>query len=180
MKQIFVAGAVVLALSGCASIFNGTTQSVTLSSAPDGATATVTNRAGLPVHSGPTPVTLQLSRGAGYFKAESYTVTFSKEGFVPKVVQLDARVSGWYIANILLGGAVGMLAVDPATGAMYTFPSTLAGALEPQAKTATSSAPGALTVVSTDTLTAEQMKQARPLAPAAPSTSATPVGGKAQ
>lgn len=172
MKKFFAASAAVVALSGCASIFNGTTQAIVLSSAPEGATATVTNRAGVKVHTGATPVTLQLQRGAGYFKAESYTVTFSKDGFVPKTVQLEASVSGWYIANILFGGAVGMLAVDPATGAMYTFPSALTGALEPEVKT-TSSAPGALTVVSTDTLTAEQMKLARPLAPPAPINSKT-------
>ena len=164
MKKILVTGAAVLALSGCASIFNGTTQTVVLSSAPEGAVATVTNRAGMKVHDGATPVTLQLKRGAGYFKAESYTVTFTKDGFVPKTVQLDASVSGWYIANILIGGALGMLVIDPATGAMYTFPSTLASTLDAQPGK-TSQAPGTLTIVSTDALSAEQMKAARPLVP---------------
>lgn len=164
MKKFFAAGAAVAALSGCASIFNGTTQSVVLNSVPENATATVVNRAGVKVHSGATPLTLPLKRGAGYFKAESYTITFSKDGFAPKTLQLEATVSGWYIANIILGGAVGMLAVDPATGAMYTFPSTLTGELETRSPKTSNSA-GALTVVSTDALTAEQMKKARPLAP---------------
>jgi len=32
-------------------------------------------------------------------------------------------VNGWYFGNILLGGLIGMLIVDPATGAMYRLDS---------------------------------------------------------
>ena len=31
-------------------------------------------------------------------------------------------MDGWYIGNILFGGLIGMLIVDPATGAMYNLP----------------------------------------------------------
>ena len=68
MKHAFAASAVVFALSGCASIFNGPNQLVTIRSAPEGAGATVTNRAGEKIHTGTTPVTLTLKRGAGYFR----------------------------------------------------------------------------------------------------------------
>ena len=74
MKRSFAASAVVFALSGCASIFNGQTQVVTIRSAPDGAGATVTNRAGEKIHTGNTPVTLTLKRGAGYFKSDRKSV----------------------------------------------------------------------------------------------------------
>ena len=164
MKSIFAASAVVLALSGCASIFNGKTQAVVVTSVPDGALASVTNRAGEKIHTGTTPVTLTLNRGAGYFKAETYTVTLTKEGFATKQLTLTSTVSGWYIGNILFGGLIGMLAVDPVTGAMYTFPESISGTLE-SAATKTSRADGSLTIVSTETLTAEQLKKARPLAP---------------
>lgn len=30
-------------------------------------------------------------------------------------------MNGWYIANIVFGGLVGFLIVDPATGAMYSL-----------------------------------------------------------
>ena len=30
-------------------------------------------------------------------------------------------MNGWYFGNILFGGLIGMIAVDPATGAMYTL-----------------------------------------------------------
>lgn len=163
MKSIYAASAVVLALSGCASIFNGKTQAVVVTSVPDGALASVTNRAGEKVHSGTTPVTLTLNRGAGYFKPETYTVTLTKEGFATKQLTITSTVSGWYVGNILFGGLIGMLAVDPVTGAMYTFPASVSGTLESEAAK-TSRAEGSLTIVSTDTLTKEQLSRAQPLA----------------
>ena len=163
MKRVFAAGAAsaaVLALSGCASIFNGPTQVVTIRSAPEGAGVAVTNRAGEKIHTGVTPVTLTLRRGAGYFRAETYTVRLTKEGFADKELTIVGTVSGWYIGNILIGGLIGMLAVDPATGGMYTFPDSVNGTLEPQAAKTSSSSP-TLTIVSTTSLTPEQMKGAR-------------------
>ncbi|MDP9893816.1 uncharacterized protein YceK [Variovorax boronicumulans] len=131
LSQAAVAAAVVVCLSGCASIFNGTTQPVAFSSAPQGAAMTITNRAGEPVHIGTTPSTVTLKRGAGYFKSEAYTVTMKKEGFADASQQVDSQVSGWYVANIMLGGLLGMLIVDPASGGMYTFPDTVKGTLAP-------------------------------------------------
>jgi hypothetical protein len=159
MKRALAASAVVFALSGCASIFNGQTQAVTIRSAPEGAGVAVTNRAGEKIHTGTTPVTLTLKRGAGYFKAETYTVLLTKDGFADKELTIVGTVSGWYIGNILIG-LIGMLAVDPVTGGMYAFPDSVSGTLEPQAAK-TSSAGPALTIVSTDSLTPEQMKGAR-------------------
>jgi hypothetical protein len=51
-----------------------------------------------------------------------------------------------------------MLAVDPVTGAMYSFPDSVSGTLDAQK---TSRANDQLTIVSTESLTPEQMKQAR-------------------
>ncbi len=164
MKSTITAAAIAVLLSGCASIFNGQTQPVSVQSVPEGAAVTVTNRAGEKIHSGTAPVTVTLKRGYGYFKSESYTLVFSKEGFATKEITISGGVSGWYFGNLLLGGIIGMLAVDPVTGAMYVFPETVVGTMESSPKT--TEAPRSLTVVSTDNLTAEQMKQARLLAAA--------------
>ena len=158
MRNTFTAAAVLLALSGCATIFNGQTQAVTIKSEPEGATLAVTNAAGEKVHSGTTPATVTLKRGAGYFKSESYTVLLSKPGFADKELTITGTMSGWYIGNILFGGLIGILAVDPATGAMYSFPDSVSGTLDAQK---TSRANDQLTIVSTESLTAQQMKQAR-------------------
>lgn len=166
MKRTFAAAAALLALSGCASIFNGSTQSIVISSVPEGATASVTNRAGMKVHTGTTPVTLTLNRGAGYFKPEIYKVELAMEGYAPQELTVTGTVSGWYIGNVLFGGLIGMLAVDPVTGAMYVFPDSVSASLQPQGG-ATTGAASSLTIVSTESLTPEQLKQARAIEPTA-------------
>ena len=158
MRNIFAVSMFAVALSGCASIMNGSTQPVTIRSVPEGASVSITNRAGDKIHSGLTPVTLTLKRGAGYFKSEVYKVVVKKEGFGDRELMLTSNVNGWYIANIVFGGLIGMVAVDPSTGAMYTFPESVTATLDANEKVA---AAGALTIVSTATLTPEVMRQAR-------------------
>ena len=160
MKLRLAALAAALVLSGCATIFNGQSQTVVIASKPEGATVSVTNRAGESVHSGVTPVTLSLKRGYGYFKAETYTIKFDKPGFDTKEVVISGGVSGWYIGNILFGGLIGMLAVDPVTGAMYVFPDRVEHELTASAAK-TASDTQSLQVVSFDSLSAEQRAQGR-------------------
>ena len=46
----------------------------------------------------------------------------AKEGCTDQTVTVDANVNGWYIAgNLVFGGLVGYLVVDPLTGAMWTL-----------------------------------------------------------
>ncbi|HTU66976.1 MAG TPA: hypothetical protein VMF52_13585 [Steroidobacteraceae bacterium] len=106
--------------SGCASIFTGGgSQKVGVTSAPAGAQVSITNRAGQVVSTGVTPFEVKLKKGAGYFRSENYTLNFSLAGYQPQQAKLTPRISGWYFGNILIGGLIGMVGVDPATGAMY-------------------------------------------------------------
>lgn len=66
---------------------------------------------------------MKLRSGSGFFGKESYTVSITKEGYEPKKVTIECRFNGWYFGNILIGGLIGMLIVDPATGAMYRLDS---------------------------------------------------------
>lgn len=116
------ATAVMLGLHGCASILGDSQYPVAVSSAPAGASFDIINKNGQVVHSGNTPSTVTLKSGKGYFAGQTYTLRFKKEGYPDKIVQLDSSVSGWYWGNILFGGLVGMLIVDPATGAMFKLP----------------------------------------------------------
>jgi hypothetical protein len=159
MKLKLAAGVVALALSGCASIISGGTQPVTIMSEPDGASVTVTNRTGEKIHNGITPATLTLKRGAGYFKPETYKVEVKKDGYEPRQLDIVSTVNGWYIGNILFGGLIGFLAVDPATGAMYSFPESVNATLNVSEKAVAGSAQS-LTIVSTESMTPEAMKNA--------------------
>ncbi len=111
-----------IVVSGCASIVDGGNKPVTISSSVPAAKFEIKNRGGTVVHSGKTPQTVSLSRGAGYFKKERYSVVMNKEGYEESSGVLEPTLSGWYFGNILIGGLIGMLIVDPATGAMYKLP----------------------------------------------------------
>lgn len=120
-----------LALSGCASIFSGSTQDVAIRATP-GAKYVVTDSAGRKVASGEVPGTVNLARGAGYFSPNAYKVNLSKPGYQNKTLEVNPGMNGWYFANILLGGFVGMVIVDPLTGAMYNLlPREIDTELEP-------------------------------------------------
>lgn len=174
MKRTILAAATAALLSGCASIFVGGSQSVLIQSEPAGAAVTVTNRAGQQVHSGSTPLTVSLSRGTSYFVSEQYTLRFQKDGHAPKEIVITGRVNGWYFGNLLIGGVIGMVVVDPLTGAMFTLQPPEATAVldvapaSPAASApATSAAPAErlLQVVALQDLSAEQRRHIRPLAP---------------
>ena len=118
--------------AGCASIFGGSEHDVAISSEPDAANITVVNSAGDTVFKGTTPATVKLKGGKGYFKGEDYTVNFSKPGYGDSSTPIKRGVSGWYVAgNLVIGGLIGWLIVDPATGAMYTLDKRVLGVLQP-------------------------------------------------
>jgi hypothetical protein len=119
------------AIGGCATIISKSSQTMTVTSVPDAATVKIKNASGMQVHGGTTPMTVTLKKGRGYFKAETYTVSLSKEGYQPRDITVKGQVNGWYFGNIIFGGLIGLLAVDPATGAMYTLqPKQVAGTLD--------------------------------------------------
>ncbi|MDD5272653.1 MAG: hypothetical protein PHU14_08045 [Methylovulum sp.] len=129
-KNIVIALTLAL-LSGCASIVNHSPNPVTLTSVPSQAEFVVTNHQGKMVHSGTTPSTVTLKSDAGYFRGEKYTLKLQKEGFSPQSTSLDAKLNGWYWGNFLFGGPIGLLIVDPLTGAMWSMPETKSVVLVP-------------------------------------------------
>jgi len=130
MKKVIVLSVILAVCSGCSSIMSKHEYAVVISSTPDAANFVIKNRSGLDVHAGVTPETVVLKSAAGYFKGETYTVSFKKEGFAEKEFVLQSTVDGWYFGNILVGGLLGMLVIDPATGAMYNLPSVADVTLE--------------------------------------------------
>lgn len=106
-------------LTSCASIVSKSNWPVTFHSNPDGANISITNKKGVEVYSGKTPATMKLKSGSGFFGKESYTVLLNMQGYETKTIKLDCKLNGWYFGNILFGGLIGLLIVDPATGAMY-------------------------------------------------------------
>ena len=135
--------AVVLLLSGCASIVTKSTYPVSINSHPSNAKIIITNKHGNEIYSGNTPATVRLEAGSGFFSRAEYSVKFSTPGYEDKIVPITFKLDGWYFGNIFFGGAIGMLIVDPATGAMWkieteflneTLNKTTTASLDPEMK----------------------------------------------
>ncbi len=136
-------------LTGCASIVGRDVFPVTINSNPDGANIIVKDENGVKVYSGITPTTVTLAAGEAYFHAKSYNITFSKLGYKDQFVQVKATLSGWYWGNILFGGLIGMLIVDPITGKMWKLKNNVFGDLSSD-KTALNQSQRMLKIVTLD------------------------------
>lgn len=111
-----------LNLCSCASIFSGGPKTLPIMSEPDEADCEVIDiRTGNTILKTKTPYTATLQPSAGFFKGAKYRIRLSKAGYLPQEQQIDSSINGWYFGNILFGGIIGLLIVDPATGAMWTI-----------------------------------------------------------
>ena len=135
-----------LMLSGCATIVNGSTQSVTVSTDPPGASCKLSRQdetlGAVPM----TPGSVQVSKSKN-----DMVVTCEKPGYQTAVVSKSPSFGGATFGNILLGGGVGAI-VDAASGANYTYPSEVHGAIAPvQAAPLATAAPAAQLSANTKT-----------------------------
>jgi hypothetical protein len=111
---------VVYIAAGCASIVDGGPQTLAIKSNPSEAKLVVYDmRKGEAILNATTPYTATLNRGSGYFKPAKYKVVVDKQGYESKEYMIEGNVNGWYLGNLLFGGLIGFLVVDPLTGAMY-------------------------------------------------------------
>jgi len=108
-----------LLFSNCASIVSNTTYAVHIRTTPVGANIVITNKKGEEVFRGVGPATATLKSGAGYFSKAKYDVKISAPGYADKTVPVYFKVNGWYWGNLLFGGPLGLLIIDPLTGAMW-------------------------------------------------------------
>jgi hypothetical protein len=114
--------AAIMGGTGCSSIVHGGNRSLNINSTPAGAKVTVfKNGTAEAVHSGTTPITLSLDPRGGYFKGQGYTLKFELTGYKATELQIRPKLSGWYFGNIVFGGLIGMIVVDPLTGSMWNL-----------------------------------------------------------
>lgn len=103
----------------CASIVSRSIYPVLINTEPSGADVRIRNKDGAEIFRGTSPATVDLRAGAGYFSREAYIVTITKEGYKDRILPINCVIDGWYFGNILIGGLIGFLIVDPLTGAMW-------------------------------------------------------------
>ena len=123
LKEVSIAAAigVCTVLSGCATIVHGGPRPVSVASTPPGATVSIYDRNNTLVETNTTPFVAQLPTTYSYFKGQSYRLVFEMPAHERTEVKLEPSLSGWYFGNIVFGGLIGMLVVDPITGSMYNL-----------------------------------------------------------
>lgn len=119
LKLKLIAVASILLLTSCASIVSKASWPITINSSPSEAKISIKDKKGIEIYTGTTPATLKLKSGAGFFSKARYQVTFEKVGYDKKIVPVEFKLNGWYFGNIIFGGPLGLLIIDPATGAMF-------------------------------------------------------------
>jgi ABC-type Fe3+-hydroxamate transport system substrate-binding protein len=115
-----------VALSGCATIIEGTTQSVSVNTTPEeGAQCTLTNSQGTWYATSPGSTSVHKTK-------TELDVTCMKPGFQPGHVVAMSHFGATTAANVIAGGVIGV-GVDAASGANYHYDSPIVVALGPPA-----------------------------------------------
>ena len=110
-----------IVLTGCASIVSKSNWPVNFKSNPPGAEVVITDNMGNEVERGRTPTTITLKSSDGFFSGATYYAEFKLKDYEIAKKGIHADLNGWYFGNIFLPGGLllGMVIIDPATGAMY-------------------------------------------------------------
>jgi uncharacterized protein YceK len=121
MRSLFLIVAVV-GLGGCASIIDGSSQSLSVKTVAGGtdvagSQCSLTNNKGTWFVTTPGTVTVHRSYDALNVKCEH-------EGFVANTASTDSSTKGMAFGNILFGGLIGA-GVDMSTGAAYDYPNPI-------------------------------------------------------
>jgi len=120
---VFSLGAAFLTLTSCASVLRGSKETFHLSSDPQGARVEILDKTNTVVAKATTPGEVKLKKGAGFFSGQNYTVKVSKEGHKPSSFRIEngLNIGAYVVGNLFLGGFLGMVIVDPASGAMWNL-----------------------------------------------------------
>lgn len=116
-------------LMGCASIIEGSSQDIHVSTTPAGARC-VFKRDGKvlgAITSTPSEITISKT-------SDDINITCSKQGYKPATYLNKADTAAASVGNAVMGGLIGA-AVDSSTGAAYKYDSNVALTLQPQGGT---------------------------------------------
>ena len=105
--NLFIVLIVAVLLNSCATIINGTSQQVNITSTPIEAKVIIDGE-----ELGKTPFIADLKR------KDNHIVKIELDGYKTEVITLNGKTSGWFFGNCLFGGVIGM-AVDAITSRMY-------------------------------------------------------------
>lgn len=124
-QGIILFGGLSVWLSACATIVEGTDQTVTIITDPAGAECKLERDGVALAVVNPTPNTVQVDKSR-----KAITVYCQKDGFEDAAATLSSDFQGMTVGNVIFGGIVGV-GVDAASGAMNEYPESITIRLEP-------------------------------------------------
>lgn len=125
--KLVLALAMLVHISGCATLVKGSDQELTLTTEKSvaGAECELTDAKGEKWHAADTPAIVTVKKGNG-----PMTVICKKEGYKTTTAVIEETVAGATFGNIILGGGIGVL-VDAASGAAQHYPQQITVWMEP-------------------------------------------------
>ena len=115
-----------LVLGACATIVEGSDQTVTVITEPPNAVCTLSRGGTTTAVVNPTPGTVSVEKSK-----ENISVMCEKDGYFNGAATLSPDFKAMTFGNIIIGGVVG-LAVDAASGAMHEYPESVTIILAPK------------------------------------------------
>jgi hypothetical protein len=127
MRAVFFV-ALASQVAACATIVEGTDQTVTVITDPAGSTCTLSREGGTVAVVNPTPGSVVLAKSS-----DNVAVLCTKDGHEDGAATLNSMFQGMTFGNILfglIGGPIGV-AIDAGSGAMHEYPSNVTVILPP-------------------------------------------------
>jgi len=115
MLRLLAVGCLLLT-TACASITQGTTQSIAVVTDPPGATCTLHRNGEQIGMVNPTPGSVTVGKSS-----RAIDVRCNREGFNPNLTNVPSSMNAVTAGNIIAGGLIG-LAIDAGSGAMHQYP----------------------------------------------------------
>jgi hypothetical protein len=144
-------------LVACATIVHSGPRAIPVASTPSGAKVSIYDRSDRLVQTNMTPFVAKLPTRYRYFAGQRYRLVFELPGHASAEVHLEPRLSGWYLGNIVFGGLLGMLIIDPISGAMYNLsPEKIEQPLTPSQSDTLRRGDGVLVVLASQTTEGER------------------------
>ena len=115
LASLAAVAALGMAVSGCASIVEGTTQSIAVTSSPvSGANCVLTSSEGTYYVTTPGNVTVHKTKN-------DLAVVCKRDGYQDASTKIAPHFNGATLGNVIAGGVIGV-GIDAATGANFNYP----------------------------------------------------------
>jgi hypothetical protein len=126
MHRLFMVGLLSLLLPGCATLFEGTSQSVSISTDPAGADCIVDRHGTRIGQVNPTPGSIHVDKSK-----DDLSVQCKHAGYQTATITESPKFQGTTFGNIVAGGLIGVV-VDAASGANFQYPSDVKVNMAPE------------------------------------------------